>query len=398
MALVEQAIVVRYTKIKGENQMKYRHFGSLDFSCSALGFGAMRLPTKGNPKDIDYAEAKRMVRYAIDNGVNYVDTGYPYHGGESETFLGEALKDGYREKVKLATKLLVRIVEKREDIDRIFAEQLQKLQTDHIDMYLLHGLNKNNWEKVKKFDILSWAEDLKKKGKIKHLGFSFHDDYEVFEKIITGYDKWEFVQIQYNYMNEEHQAGTKGLKLAASLGIPVIVMEPILGGNLANPPDAIRQLMDSAEVQRTPADWALQWLWSKPEVALVLSGMSTMQQVEENLKNADNSAIGLLSEKDISLLSAVKDTFEQLRPIPCTSCEYCMPCPSGVNIPWNLNLYNKGYMYNTMALQKPQYYRAAEGERASQCISCLECEEKCPQKIKISEWMACISSTFAEAE
>jgi uncharacterized protein len=376
--------------------MKYRKFGALDFDCSALGFGAMRLPTKGSNKDIDYPEATRMLRHAIDNGVNYVDTGYPYHGGASETFLGEALKDGYREKVKLATKLLVRVVEKREDIDRIFNEQLEKLQTDCIDMYLLHGLGRKNWAKVKEFDIIPWAEALKKDGKIKHLGFSFHDDYEAFEEILTGYDGWEFVQIQYNYVNEEHQAGTKGLKLAASLGIPVIVMEPILGGNLADPPDAIRQLLDSSMTKRKPADWALQWVWSKPEVAMILSGMSTMEQVEENLASADSSAVGLLSEKDNSLLSAVKDTFDQLRPIPCTACDYCMPCPSGVKIPWNLNLYNRAYMYNTLELQKSQYNKADEADRASGCTTCLECEEKCPQDIKISEWMACISSEFGE--
>jgi len=377
--------------------MKYRTFSSLGWECSALGFGAMRLPTKGTPKDIDYPEATRMLRFAIDNGVNYVDTGYPYHGGESERFLGEALKDGYRQKVKLATKLLVRVVEKREDIDRIFSEQLEKLKTDSIDMYLFHGMNRKNWETVQKFDILRWAEGLKRDGKIKHLGFSFHDSYEVFEEILNGYAGWEFCQIQYNYMNEDHQAGTKGLKLAAGRGIPVIVMEPIMGGNLANPPEAIRQIMDSAGVKRTPADWALQWLWSKPEVTLVLSGMSTMQQVKENLASAENSRIGLLSKKDLSILSDVRKTFEQLRPIPCTSCEYCMPCPNGLNIPWNLNLYNKGYIYNTMELQKQQYFRTDKAERASECTSCLECEEKCPQNIKISEWMSCISSTFGEA-
>ncbi len=376
--------------------MKYRQFGSLDFKCSALGFGAMRMPTKGEPKDIDYPEAMRILRYAIDNGVNYVDTGYPYHGGESETFLGEALKDGYRERVKLATKLLVRTLEKREDIDRMFADQLKKLKTDCIDMYLLHGLGRKNWEKVKEFEILPWAEKLKKEGKIKHFGFSFHDGYEAFEEILLGYDGWEFVQIQYNYVNEEDQAGTKGLKLAASRGLPVIVMEPILGGNLANPPDAVRRLIDSAAKKRTPADWALQWLWSKPEVTLVLSGMSTMEQVEQNLASADNSRVGLLSEKEISLLRDVKAAFDQLRPIPCTACDYCMPCPNNVKIPWNLNLYNRAYMYNTMELQKTQYKRADEADKASGCTACLECEEKCPQKIKISEWMSCISSTLGE--
>jgi uncharacterized protein len=376
--------------------MRYRKFGSLGFECSALGFGILRMPIKDSRGDIDYPEATRILRHAIDNGVNYVDTAYPYHDGNSETFLGEALKDGYREKVKLATKLPVREVGEPADLDRIFNEQIKNLQTDHIDMYLLHDLNRACWETVKKLDILSWAEGLKRNGKIKHLGFSFHDDYEVFEDIIHGYDKWEFVLIQYNYVNEEHQAGTKGLKLAASRGLPVIIMEPLLGGGLADLPDAVRGLLDSAVTKRTPVDWSLQWLWSKPEVTVVLSGMSTMEQVNENLVSADNSAIGLLSEQDNSLLRAAKEAFEQLRPIPCTSCQYCMPCPVGVEIPWNLDLYNRSSMYNTLGRQTYQYNDADEGSRASACIACRECEEKCPQHIKISEWMPCISSKFSE--
>jgi predicted aldo/keto reductase-like oxidoreductase len=356
----------------------------------------MRMPTLGSKKDIDYPEATRMLRYAVDNGVNYVDTGYPYHEGASETFLGEALKDGYREKVKLATKLLLRVIENKEGVERQFAEQLQKLQTDYLDMYLIHGLNKERWATAKEWDVLEWAEGKKKEGKIRHLGFSFHDVYETFEAILNEYDGWEFVQIQYNYMNEEFQAGTKGLELAASRGIPVIVMEPILGGSLADPPDSIRKIMDSGDTKRTPADWALQWLWSKPEVTTILSGMSTMEQVEQNLASADESAVGLLSEKEIALIEEVKETFDKIRPIPCTSCGYCMPCPSGVDIPRNLNVYNAGHIYNAMERQKGRYQQIPEEARASSCTDCKECEEKCPQDIKVSEWMPKIVSAFAD--
>ena len=370
--------------------MKYRPFGNLEWKGSALGFGCMRLPVNEGNQDINYPEAIKMLRHGIDNGVNYVDTAYGYHGGNSERLVGAALKDGYRDKVKLATKLPTWMLKTRDDSDRLFSEQLEKLQTDRIDMYLLHALNKKHWDIVKELDVLPWAEKLIQEGKIGCLGFSFHDEYEVFEDIVTGYDKWSFTQIQYNYMDVENQAGTKGLKLAADRGLAVVVMEPLLGGNLVNPPEAIGNLWDSAETKRSAADWALQWLWNRPEVSLILSGMSTMEQVEENLRSADNSKVGVLTEKDMELVESVRSTYKEIRPIPCTSCQYCMPCPSGVEIPGNLNLYNVGYMYNIMDRQKNQYRNMDEEKRAAQCTQCLECEEKCPQKIKISEWMQCI--------
>ena len=374
--------------------MQYRQFGSLGWKGSALGFGCMRLPFNGSKANIDYPEATRMLRHAIDKGVNYVDTAYGYHGENSERFVGEALQDGYRGKVKLATKMPVRLVKERSDFDALCNEQLEKLQTDHIDMYLLHGLRRERWDLVKRLDIFSWADGAKKDGRIGCLGFSFHDEYEVFEEIVTGYDGWDFAQIQYNYMNEEHQAGTKGLKLAAARGIAVVIMEPLLGGNLVNPPEAIQQVWDSFEIKRTPADWALQWLWNKPEVSLVLSGMSTMEQVEQNLESADRSRVGSVGDIELELVGTVRDTYAQLRPIPCTSCEYCLPCPSGVAIPKNLNLYSTGYMYNTMDLAKTNYAKMKEDMRASRCTQCLECEDKCPQSINISEWMECIDSTL----
>ena len=242
--------------------MKYRAFGKLDWKVSALGFGMMRLPTMSDePSDINEAEAMRMVRYAIDHGVNYIDTAWAYHGEKSEPFVGRVLRDGYRDKVRLATKLPCWLVEGSEDFDKYLNEQLRRLQTDHIDFYLLHALNKESWSKMRDLGVLSWAEGAIADGRIHHLGFSFHDDYEAFQEIVDAYDKWTFCQIQYNYMDVTNQAGTKGLQYAASKGLAVVIMEPLLGGRLANPPARSQQLWDSAPQERTPADWALQWVW-----------------------------------------------------------------------------------------------------------------------------------------
>lgn len=367
--------------------MKLRKFGKLDWQVSALGFGAMRLPTVGDDHSkVDEPEAIKMIRYAIDHGVNYVDTAYPYHGGNGEVVVGKALKDGYREKVRLATKLPTWLINSREDMDRIFNEQLKKLQTDHVDFYLLHSLNGETWEKMVELNVFEWAEKTMGEGRIKYLGFSFHDDYEVFKRIVDGYDKWTFCQIQYNYENEDIQAGTRGLKYAASKGLAVVIMEPLLGGALANPPPAVKQIWD--EAGKHPVETALQWLWSKPEVSVVLSGMSTMEQVKQNVEFASRSGIGILKDEDLKLIARVHRTYKELCPIPCTKCGYCMPCPNGVDIPRNIELYNNGVAYNSMGASKWAYNNNLPAEnRASACVGCRTCEEKCPQKIKISEWM-----------
>jgi len=260
--------------------MQYRKFGNLDFHVSALGFGAMRLPTQ--EKQVNENEARQMVYYAIDHGVNYVDTAYPYHGGQSEKFLGKILKGGYREKVKVATKLPTWLTNEKAGFDKYFNEQLQRLQMEYVDFYLLHGLNAKSWAKVRDLGVLEWAEDQIKQGRVKYLGFSFHDKPPVFTEIIDAYD-WTFTQVQYNYMDIDTQPGTEGVKHAASKGIAVIAMEPILGGRLVDPPEKIQALWDTAEKRRTPADWALQWLWNQSEISVVLSGMITMRQVEEYL-------------------------------------------------------------------------------------------------------------------
>lgn len=369
--------------------MQYRDFGKLYWRPSALGFGAMRLPViDGDSAQIDEPLATRMVRYAIDHGVNYVDTAYPYHRGNSEKFLGRALQDGYREQVKLATKLPCWLVEKADDFDRLLNEQLERLQTDHIDFYLLHALGKDSWAKMRKLSVLDEAEKALADSRIHYLGFSFHDEYEVFEEIVDGYDAWCFCQIQYNYMDVEHQAGTRGLKYAYDKGLAVVVMEPIRGGQLAiDPPPPIVELWDTAARQRTPADWALQWVWNQPQVSVVLSGMSTMEHVKQNVASACKSGPDTLTDAERELIARVRDKYQELMPIPCTKCEYCLPCPEGVAIPRILTIYNEAIMYNTPDKARMFYSWVKEEERADQCVQCGECEEKCPQGIEIIQWL-----------
>jgi predicted aldo/keto reductase-like oxidoreductase len=375
--------------------MHYRKFGKLDWKASALGFGCMRLPTVGgDSSNIDEPEAIRMLHYAIDHGVNYLDTAYPYHGGNSERVVGRALKGGYRQKVRLATKLPAWAVESQGDFDRYLNEQLEKLQVEHIDFYLLHGMRASRWEKMLEYNILAQAEKALTDGRIGYLGFSFHDSFDVFKSIIDAYDNWTFCQIQYNYMNEQEQAGTEGLEYAAAQGLAVVVMEPLLGGKLVDPPQPIRELWDTASQKRSPADWALQWLWNKPQVSVVLSGMSTMQQVQQNVASA--SRVGALSAEDLALVGQIRDKYDELCPIPCTQCRYCMPCPNGVDIPRNFAVFNNGVMYNTFGGARRQYGRIPEDARASACIQCRECEDLCPQSILISEWMPLVHQVLGE--
>lgn len=368
--------------------MQYRTFGKLDWKVSALGFGAMRLPIiDDDPGKVDEAEATQMLRYAIDHGVNYVDTAYTYHKKVGELFVGQALQDGYRERVKLATKLPCWWVKTTEDFDRYLNEQLERLQTDYIDFYMLHALEKGDWQKMMEFDVLDWLDSARADGRIHYTGFSFHDEYEVLTEIVDAYD-WTLCQIQYNYMDEEYQAGTKGLHYAASKGLAVSIMEPIRGGKLACPPEPIQKLWDTASKKRTPAEWALQWVWNHPEVSVVLSGMSTMEQVVQNVASADQSRPHSLTDEELALIGRVRDAYREFRPIPCTSCRYCMPCPNGVRIHVVFEIYNNAIMYNFLEGSRKFYQQHLnEGERTKKCVQCGECEEKCPQKIKIGEWL-----------
>jgi uncharacterized protein len=376
--------------------MKYRKFGKLGIEMSALGFGCMRLPLMAEDYGIiNEPEAIRMIRYAVDNGVNYVDTAYPYHKGQSERLVAKALKDGYRDKVYLATKFPSWMLKEPSDFDRILDEQLQKLETDHIDFYLLHALNNSSWDTMVNNNVFEAIERFQKSGKVKHIGFSFHDDLAAFKRIIDAY-AWDFCQIQFNYLDEYNQAGLEGLEYAAARGIAVVVMEPLLGGKLAiRPPEPVARLWEQATVQRAPAEWALRWVWNHPGVSVVLSGMSTFDQVEENLKIADAALAQSLTAEELSIVAQVISTYKNMPKIDCTACEYCMPCPFGVSIPGNFRLLNGLTMYNDMN-QKKAYARLEENAQAANCRACGKCESKCPQKLPIRELMKTVAKFMAE--
>ncbi len=370
--------------------MKYRDFGTLDWKVSALGFGAMRLPLKGKePSEVDEPESIRMIRYAIDHGVNYVDTAYPYHGGVSERIVGRALKDGYREKIKLATKLPVRMTETAADFDRILNEQLERLDTT-IDFYLLHGLNGQSWSRAKEMGVIPWAEKAIAEGRFGRLGFSFHDNFDAFKTIVDDYDNWVLSQVQYNFMDINYQAGTEGVKYAAGKGLAVVVMEPLRGGKLARTPEPVARVWDSAAQKYSAVEWALQWVWNQPEVSMALSGMSTIEQVVENVDVAGRSGPGKLTRAELALFDRARDAYQGLSPIPCTACGYCIPCPSGVEIPRIFQIYNEAVMYDDPRTGRFRYRGPGglkEEERADQCIECGECMEACPQEIQIPEWL-----------
>ena len=378
--------------------MQYRTFGKLDWKPSALGFGAMRLPTiDDDPARINEELATRMIRTAIDAGVNYVDTAWPYHREQSEPFIGRCLRDGYRDTVKLATKMPAWLIEKREDFDHYLNEQLKRLQSDRIDFYLLHALNKTVWPKIRELGVLEWAREAIADGRIGHLGFSFHDDLSTFKEIVDAHD-WTFCQIMYNYMDVDFQAGTEGLRHAASKGIGVIVMEPLRGGLLTRrPPETVAELWASASTQRSQPDWALQWLWNQPEVSFCLSGMTAMEHVEENLACADRARIGSLTKADLALIDRVRDAYRGLSSIPCTNCKYCMPCPSGVAIPRIFATYNDLKMYGDERRARMGYNRFMPAEnRADQCVECGACESACPQQIEIIDWLKKAHAILAE--
>jgi predicted aldo/keto reductase-like oxidoreductase len=349
----------------------------------------MRLPLKG--QNIDEKRAIKQIRYAIDNGVNYVDSAPPYHGGESEKVLGKALLDGYREKVKVATKLTPFLLSKAEDMDKMLSTQLQKLQTDYIDYYLLHGLEEEFWNKLQGFGVLKFLEKAKAEGKIINMGFSFHGSLKTFKEIIDSND-WTMCQIQYNFMDEKLQAGTEGLKYAASKNLAVMVMEPLRGGALAGKlPNEVKQFYDNAEIQRSPAEWGLRWVWNHPEVTVVLSGMNDEKQVAENIKTAETALPCSMKANELTTIKNVAESYRRLIKVPCTGCQYCMPCPSGVNIPANFMLYNDYCMFGDEQRSRFMYAMMLMGgftgkrSDAALCKECKKCVERCPQHIEIPQ-------------
>ena len=364
--------------------MQYRKFGRTGVEVSALGFGCMRFPLiqRDGEERVDEEQAAAMLRYGIDHGLNYVDTAYPYLNGKCEAAVGRALQDGYREKVYLATKSPVWLLKEEEDFDRILEEQLERLQTEYIDFYLLHALDQERFVNiVLNMRLLDHLEAAKAAGKIRHIGFSFHDSFEVFKKIVDYYSGWEFCQIQYNYADTEHQAGRKGLQYAASKGLGVVIMEPLRGGKLAAP---ATHLADVFPKERTPVEWGLDFLWNQPEVSLVLSGMNSMKQVEDNLSYASRSAAGMLDTSSEEMYRKAGEIFNTMALVKCTHCEYCLPCPSGLNIPEIFSIYNQSAT-DGMDVARKKY--ALLDKKADECIRCRCCEKACPQHIGVSAMM-----------
>jgi len=376
--------------------MQYRKFGSLDWKASALGFGCMRLPTiGGKSSNIDQEKVTEMIQRAIEAGVNFFDTAYVYHEQKSEIALGKALEGGYRQRVRIATKSPIWLIKESADFDRMLDEQLPRLQTTTIDFYLLHALDREAWAKVQRLDLLGRAEAAKADGRIRYLGFSFHDNFESFKQIVDGYKAWDFCQIQYNYMDVDFQAGKAGLQYAASKGLGVVIMESLRGGKLAADMPSARLLWDSAAQKHKPADWALQWLWSQPEISTALSGMGTLEQVEENIASANASRLGRLSADELALIDKVREVIKSLSPIPCTRCEYCLPCPNGVDIPRNFDVYNDAAMYNDLEASRFAYKNfVGDDQKAKNCIQCEECLSKCPHQIPISAWMPVVADVL----
>ena len=365
--------------------MEYREMKNIGTKTSLLGFGCMRFPTNADGS-INEEEALAMIDKAYHAGVNYFDTAYPYHGGKSEGVTGKALARYPRDSYYLATKLPIWAIQTIEDVERIFHEQLDRLQKDYVDFYLLHALNKNRWELIKELHIIEYCEKLKAEGKIKYLGFSFHDSYEVFEEILTSYH-WDFCQIQLNYMDKDEQATLKGVELAERLHIPMVIMEPVKGGSLAQLPEDISKLFRAVKPEASDSSWALRYVASFSNIKVVLSGMSTMAQVEDNLKTFAN--FEPLSEKEQETIVQVADALHARVQNGCTGCKYCMPCPAGVNIPGSFQVWNEYHMYQNVQDTKNTWRgEIPEEARPKNCIKCGKCERVCPQKISIREDLA----------
>ncbi|MDR1482340.1 MAG: aldo/keto reductase [Synergistaceae bacterium] len=371
--------------------MEYRKFGKTDHKVSRFGLGCMRFPESE-------ADAIKMVRHAIDNGVNYLDSAYIY--GDSERITGRALQDGYRNRVYMATKCPVVHVSGHVDFERYLDEQLARLQTDYIDFYLLHNLNPDNWDKVKRYDGLAFLDKMVQKGKILHKGFSIHNTLPAFKEIVDAFD-WEMAQIQLNILDEHSQIGIEGLRYAADKGIPVVIMEPLRGGYLPNNlPERAKELIANHPQKRSFVEWCFRWLYNKPEVAVVLSGTSTVEQLDDNLRIFDRSAPNVMSDADTALIEQIQGELEtlMLNSIGCTGCRYCMPCSRNIAIPEVFRLYNNYKMTRPNPIDRVVYNQTyiTGNIDASRCVSCGICQRHCPQNLKIMDLLRIVHNELAD--
>ena len=366
--------------------MKYRTMGKLGIQASAFGLGCMRFNGAASGDSVsDEQKAISLIRQAIDGGVTYIDTAYIYLDKTSEIVLGKALRDGYRDRVTVATKMPMEAVHNREEMEALLAEELEKLQTDHIDFYLMHGINKGKWEYFKSIGAPEFFDDMKREGKIRYKCFSFHGSYEDFEAVLNDWD-WDMVQIQYNFMDVDHQAGTRGLELAGSKGIPVVVMEGLLGGRLSKAPENVQALYDAFPVKRSPVEWAFRWLCDHPRVSVVLSGCNEAEQIADNLRIFDTVEPGIMDEAERRLMDDVRAAYLSRTRIGCTGCRYCMPCPNGVSIPGIFSLWNDQALYGIEPAKDWRMMRIQEENAgADQCVGCGACEAACPQHLPIIE-------------
>ncbi len=372
--------------------MRTRKLGQTGLDVSILGFGLMRLPLvpssapEPDVSNIDETSTRELIHHAIDHGVNYFDTAHVYHNGRSEVVLGRALAGGLREKVLVATKLPLWNFKEEGDAERLLHEQLRRLDTDRIDVYLLHSLRKGTWENVSRFRVLEFLDRAVRDGKIRFVGFSFHDDPAMFREIL-GVRSWDVCQIQYNYYDENYQAGRDGLLDAARRGTGVVVMEPLRGGRLAaNLPAEVERILADRRPEWSPAEWALRWVWNQPEVSTLLSGMNSMDQLRENIRVAGVGLPDSLEAGDLEALRRAEGAFRKRQKVDCTACGYCLPCPGGVNIPAVLSLFNDRFVFDSPKIPMMSYNQfLPPPQRATSCTECGECEEKCPQKIEVRQ-------------
>ena len=381
--------------------MLYNELGKSGLKVSRLGFGTMRLPTKGRNDQIDEKEASKMLKYGIENGINLIDTAYPYHSatlegnGNSEKFLGKFLKENsLRDEVYISTKSPCWEMEKHTDFDYYLNKQLDKLQTDYVDIYLLHSLTVPEWEKVNNLNVLDFLDDALSSGKVKHVGFSSHIEVDYMIEILDEYPKWEVVLTQMNYLDEYYQSGVMGLDYLKQVNVGSMVMEPLRGGRLVeNIPADVEKIWATAETKRTPVEWAFQYLWNRDDVDCVLGGMTTFEHVKQNIEIA--STLDTISEHDQEVIREVARTYRTHLGNDCTRCGYCMPCPHGVDIINCMSEYNIAHMMGNSKASAMQYFSLIdENSRADSCIECMECLPFCTQMLNIPEELKKIQKYF----